>query len=263
MGPCFTKPYPGSLGTTDMADPFGRAIHDHQQNDQDVALVQRDGSDTIDHPIEELYFEPVDLEDPGSQWLADQCAGPLLDVGAGAGRHVLAFQERFEAVGIEVSEHLVDTMQDRGVEDARQGSLFELSSVFSPDRFESVILIGTQSNLVGSRAGLRSLLVDLDTITTADGTIVLDSYDPTMSGTDELLGYRSDETPGLAFRVLHFEYEDDVGPTLLFRLFSPDVVRNVARDTPWEPVDISRPTDRAYYYRIALRKSRGRVRDST
>lgn len=246
-----------------MADPFGRAIRDHQQNDRDVALVQRDGPDAIDHPIEDLYFEPVDLDDPGSQWLADQCAGPLLDVGAGAGRHVLAFQKRFEAVGIEVSEHLVDTMQDRGVEDARQGSLFDLSTTFPADRFASVISIGTQSNLVGSRAGLHSLLMDLDAITTSDGTVVLDSYDPTMSGVEDLLGYRPDETPGLAFRAFHFEYEDDVGPTLLFRLFSPAVVRDVARDTPWEAVDISRPTDTEYYYRIALRKSDAPVGEST
>lgn len=246
-----------------MADPFGRAIRDHHRNERDAALIQRDGPDAIEHPIEDLYFEPVDLEDPGSQWLADRCAGPLLDVGAGAGRHVLAFQERYEAVGIEVSDHLVVTMRDRGIEEPRQGSLFELSASFPADRFGSVILIGTQSNLVGSRAGLRSLLDDLETITTSEGTVVLDSYDPTMAGTEELLGYRPDETSGLAFRVFHFEYEDEIGPTLLFRLFSPETVREVARDTPWEPVDISRPTDREYYYRIALQKAGGQARDRT
>lgn len=39
-----------------MSDPFARAIHDFHQDEQDTPLVQRDGGETLEHPIERFYF---------------------------------------------------------------------------------------------------------------------------------------------------------------------------------------------------------------
>ncbi len=69
------------------------------------------------------------------------------------------------------------------------------------------------------------------------------------------MGYHDDPTPGLAHRVMHFEYEGDVGETLLFRLFSPDRIREATVGTGWNVEDIWRvPADDPCQLEIALTK---------
>ncbi|MFB6153758.1 MAG: class I SAM-dependent methyltransferase [Halodesulfurarchaeum sp.] len=237
-----------------MADPFGRAVRDCHRNEMHGDLVQRDGADVRVHPIESFYLEPYDPSGPDGSWLADQLDGPLVDIGAGAGRHALHFQETFETVAIEVSESLVETMRERGVKDARPGDLLELEYGFEKNRFAAALAIGTQIGLTRSMDGLRTVLSDLATITTDDATAVVDSYDPTDVACGELLGFRDDPTRGLAYRVMHFEYDGDVGPTLLFRLFSPARLSEVTAETAWEVSEIRRLATGGPYYRTALKK---------
>jgi hypothetical protein len=235
-----------------MADAFGKALLDHHRGERDDPLVQRDGDETLAHPVEDFYFGEFD-DEPGAEWVDSRVEGPLLDVGAGAGRDALHFQNEFETVAMEVSDALVDLLTERGVERVRHGDMFALRECFERDRFRSVLLAGTQAGLVRSMAGLREFLADLERVTTADGTVILDWYDPGYRGADEMLGFRSDPTAGLAYRTMHYEYSDLVGETLLFRLVSPDRLREATAGTAWSVAEVHRPHD-AYYYRAALTK---------
>ncbi|PAU84704.1 SAM-dependent methyltransferase [Halorubrum salipaludis] len=238
-----------------MTDAFGRAIRDHHRGDRTGPLRQGDGEETRDHPIEAFYFDEFDPEsDPGS-WLASRLDGPLVDLGAGAGRHALAFQQRFETVAVEPSPALVETMRDRGVADAREGDMFALRDAFERDRFASALAIGTQAGLAGSMRGLSAFLGDLAFVTTPGATAVVDCYAPAHPEAAALLGYREDPTPGLAHRVMWFAYEGERDPTLQFRLFSPDRLREAAVGTGWEIEAIDHEgTGEGPHYRAALRK---------
>jgi len=221
-----------------MADPFGCAIRDHHRGVRTDPLWAIDGEERVDHPIEAYYFEGRDPEGTVTRWLEDRLGGPFLDLGAGAGRDALYFQDRMETVAVEVSAHLVEVMDDRGVRDPRRGDMFELPSAFEANRFRSVRAAGTQLGLVRSGGRLRAFLDDLARVTTPDATAILDNYDPDRlagNGDDEadLLGYRPVPEPGLGFRAFHFEYEGDRGRTLLFRLFSPDRLRAACSGTDW------------------------------
>jgi SAM-dependent methyltransferase len=235
---------------------FGGALLDHHRDERTAPLYQRDGEHVREHPIERFYFSGFDPEgSAGDAWLLDRLDldGPVLDMGAGTGRHACYLQERTETVAIEPSEHLVRTMRERGVADPRQGDMFELPRQFDRDRFRSAFAIGTQLGLGGSMDGLRSFLSDLAHVTDPDGRAVLDCYDPGAADPSDMLGYRADLTPGLAHRVMHFEYEGDVGPTLQFRLFAPDRLREACIGSPWTVADV-RYGQEAVHYRAALEK---------
>jgi SAM-dependent methyltransferase len=237
-----------------MPDPFGRAIRDVHRGELDEPLRRFDGDEAEDaHPIERFYFTPFNDEYEENARLVDHVGGPLLDLGCGVGRHALYFQKLYEVVGIEVSEHLVETARERGVEDARVGDMFALREEFDRDRFASTLSVGTQLGLAGSMRGISEFLGDLAYVTTPDATAVLDTYDPTDPACEELLGYREDPTPGLAYRVFHFEYAGDVGPTLLFRLASPDRFREAAVGTGWNVVE-TRRGEGGPHYRAFLEK---------
>jgi len=237
-------------------DPYGRAIRDHHEGEREAPLRDIDGAEVREHPIERFYFGEFDPETtPDGEWLIERLDGPLVDLGAGAGQHALYFQRRVETVALEVSDHLVETMRDRGVADARRGDMFSLRESFERDRFRSALAHGTQLGLAGSMRGVSEFLGDLAHVTTPDATAVVDAYDPTRENASDLLGYRLDPTPGLAHRTYHCEYEGDVGPTLQFRLFSPDRLREAAVGTGWTVAEIVHSGgDADPHYRAALRK---------
>lgn len=216
-------------------DPFGHAIRDYYLDEQEKPLIDRDGDKIREHPIGEWYFGEYQRDEWFESWLN----GPLLDMGAGVGRETLYFQDYFETVAIEVSEALVQTMQDRGVEDARLADMFSLREHFERDRFQSAFALGTQVQLAGSMQGLRRFLGELATVTTPDATVVLHGYAPDIEATSDIFAYREDPTPGLAYRVYHSEYEDEVGRTLLFRLFSVERLREATTETRWDVVEAS------------------------
>ncbi|WP_331236322.1 class I SAM-dependent methyltransferase [Natronorarus salvus] len=233
------------------SDPFGRALRDHHLGGREDPLVDRDGDRTREQPIERWYFDEFDGDPFLERWLD----GPLLDMGAGVGRQTLYFQERFETVAIEVGQRLVDTMHERGVEDARLADMFALRETFERDRFRSALAIGTQVCLAGSMSGLRRFLADLAHVTTPDATAVIDSYDPTLAATAETFGYRADPAPGLAHRIYHCEYGEWVGETLLFRGFSPDRLREAAIGTDWRVAEVNpHPPEEPVQFRAALVK---------
>ena len=255
-------------------DPLGRALSDYHRGEREEPFVDRDGAETREQPVERFYFGEFDPKSERGEWLRAWLSGPLLDVGAGAGRDTLYFQECFETVAIDVvrkarsafrddetaspfrtmSEPLVETMRERGVGDARRVDMFALRDAFERDRFRSALVWGTQIGLAGSMQGLREFFGDLAFVTTPDATAVVHGYDPESGPIEELLGYRPDPTPGLAYRVVHSTYEND-HQTLLFRLFSPDRLREAAVGTGWEVAAVehaSSESSSSYY--AALRK---------
>jgi len=240
-----------------MASAFGRALLDHHRGERTAPLVQRDGEETLDHPVERFYFGEFDGSGDPAGWIAEHLSGPLVDLGAGAGRHALYFQERFETVAIERDPALVELLDERGVADAREADMFGLRASFERDRFASALAEGTQLGLAGSMDGLRTFLTDLAHVTTPDATAIVDSYDPTDPACAELLGYRADPAPGLASRVMSFEYEDRTDDVLLFRLFSPDRLREAAVGTDWSIAEVRTTADGAHFF-ARLAKCRGR-----
>lgn len=231
-----------------MPDPFSQALHDYQFDEMRSPLLYRRGEETREVEID-FYFDAVTAE---GSWLESWVDGPLLDMGAGAGRHSLYFQDQFETVAIEQNEALVEVLRDRGVTDARRVNMFELPDAFEEDRFRSAIAFGTQVGLSRSMRGLEQFLDDLAYVTAPDATAVIDGYDPEHEKTTEKLDYYEDPANGLAYRLLQVEYDGTLGEPWLYRLFTPERVREATVDTEWEVAEVKYEPD--HIYQLILRK---------
>lgn len=231
-----------------MPDPFAQALHDYHFDEMQGPFVYRRGEKTEEVGIE-FYFDEVDGDD---SWLDSYIDGPLLDMGAGAGRHSLHFQDQFETVAIEQNETLVEVLRDRGVNNARQVNMFNLPEAFEENRFESAIAFGTQVSLSRSMQGLKQFLDDLAYVTTANATAIIDGYDPEHEKTKAKLDYYDDPSNGLAYRLLQIEYDGTLGEPWLYRLFTPDRVRDATNNTDWEITEVRYVTENLYH--LALEK---------
>lgn len=231
-----------------MFEPFAQAFHDYQFDEMNGPLLYRRGNQSKEANIE-VYFDK--FEGKGS-WLASHLNGPLLDMGAGAGRHSLYFQDQYETIAIEKTETLIEVLRDRGVTDARQADMFNLPKEFGESRFKSAIALGTQACLSRSRKGLNQFLKDLAYVTTENATAVIDGYDPTHEDTKEILDYYKDPSNGLAYRLLQMEYREILGDIWLYRLFTPDRIREATTSTNWTVAEVRYPTENLF--QLVLKK---------
>lgn len=231
-----------------MPDPFAQALYDFHFDEMRGPLLYRRGEETQEVGIE-FYFDTVAFD---GSWLESLLDGPLLDMGAGAGRHSLYFQDQFETVAIEQNEMLVEILRDRGVTDARRVNMFALPDTFEANTFGSAIAFGTQVGLSRSMQGLGQFLSDLSCVTTPDATVIIDGYDPEHEKTKEKLDYYEDSSKGLAYRLLQMEYDGVLGEPWLYRLFAPDRVREVTTNTEWKVAEVTYGPE--HIYQVALRK---------
>lgn len=103
---------------------------------------------------------------------------------------------------------------------------------------------------------MSQFLADLAHVTTPEGTAVIDGFDPTHETTAEMLDYYDDPTVGLAYRVLQFEYDGTLGEPWLYRLFTPDRVREGAIGTGWEVSGVEYGDGEwSHIFHVALEKS--------
>ncbi|WP_276252453.1 class I SAM-dependent methyltransferase [Halomontanus rarus] len=216
-----------------MSMPFAQAVRDFRLDQQRGPLVSHRGEEVEEHPLE-LYFSEFAAEGDDGSWFESWLDGPLLDLEAGAGRHTLYFQQQFETVAVDQSELLVETMRDR---------------------FRSVLVFGTQMSLARSIHGVRQFLSYLAFVTAPDATAVVDGFDPEHEQTTEMIDYYADPARGLAYRVLQFEYDGTLGEPWLYRLFTPDRIRDATVGTDWDVVDVNPGAgDWAHHYKLALKK---------
>jgi len=141
-------------------EPLARALSDHARTGRHRSLrVRRPGGVHYALSTEE-FFELSGEQAPIDEAILEASRGRVLDVGAGAGRHALALQERgLEVVAVDVSPICVDLMRTRGVADARETDVWSVVEGAQPTAPFDTVLFAMQSiGITGTIEGLERML---------------------------------------------------------------------------------------------------------
>lgn len=147
------------------------------------------------------YYRPLGIPLPRLERLAlDHCRGPVLDVGAGAGRLSLELQDRGVAVtAVDIAPVAVEIMRERGVVDARCEDLYEHRG----GPYATLLLAMHGIGVVGSYEGLEAFFDGAHRLLRPGGQILCDSADLDLATEDDDLSLSlADETghqPGQVF----------------------------------------------------------------
>src|SRR5215471_2783693 len=152
----------------------GQAMLDCLNGDEDAYYILRRDDGAAYPPIyAREFFYPEGLPEL-DRVAVERCAGRVLDIGAGAGSHSLAIQDRgVDVTSVEVSEKAFDVMRRRGCKNAKVGDVFD--SYAEP--FDTVLVI-LNIGIVQNLEGLARFLTQLDGLMTDNGQLITDSIDP-------------------------------------------------------------------------------------
>lgn len=166
------------MTTTTLAadhDPMGAAILDHTKGIcQGPLTVHSSMFDDDEMPIDHLFRSLSEMPRLEQEALS-RARGRVLDIGAGAGCHTLALQERgLEVKAINISPLSCEAMRLRGVSDV------ECTNLFSPllqGTYDTILLLMNGTGLAGKVSGMPRLLDRLKQLLTPGGQILIDSSD--------------------------------------------------------------------------------------
>jgi SAM-dependent methyltransferase len=158
------------------AEPLAAALMDHYTTGR-PRKVQATRADGVTFQIETEEFFRLDGQLAALDDLAlNHCRGRVLDVGAGAGRHALALQQRgIEVVAIDVSPICTELCRRRGVKDVREFDVMRLDSKSPLGAFDTM-LFGMQTiGVVGGAATLSRFLERVAVCLAPGGQLLVDS----------------------------------------------------------------------------------------
>lgn len=156
-------------------DPMGAAIADFYKNGIAGRLrVLSSMFDEDEIPVAHLFREEDEMG--GLELKALELSkGRILDVGAGAGCHALALQDRSMSVtAIDVSPLSVEVMVKSGVDDARLLNLYDETLC---EKFDTILMLMNGSGIIGKIANMPQFFARIDLLLAPGGQVLLDSSD--------------------------------------------------------------------------------------
>jgi len=174
-------------------EPHALALLAFERGERDASILVVDDFGDTDALPARWFFRGEEEFPPLERLALDMCVGRVLDLGAGAGCHALALQERGHPVcAVEILPELVDLLHRREVADARRGS------VFAPPagQWDTVLMLMNGWGLPETLAGLERFFAVVDRLVAPGGRIIADSTDMRSFAT----GWRSEGGMRLALR---------------------------------------------------------------
>lgn len=160
---------------TEREDPMGAAIRDYFRQGKSAQLkVHSSLFDDDEMPVPHL-FRSYDEMPPLEQRALNEARGKVLDVGAGAGCHALALQERgLDVTAVDISPLSCETMKERGVANVECVNIFNQRF---QERFDTLLLLMNGTGIAGKLSRLPQLLSRLKQLMNPGAQILIDSSD--------------------------------------------------------------------------------------
>lgn len=156
-------------------DPMGAAIRDYHLRGKAACLrVMSSMFDEDEMPVDHL-FRTFDYMPHLEQKALNMAYGKVLDIGAGAGCHALALQERgMDVKAIDISPLSCKVMKERGIKDVECVNLFckQLQG-----KYDTLLLLMNGTGIAGKLSQLPALLNRLKELLSEEGQILIDSSD--------------------------------------------------------------------------------------
>ena len=159
------------------ADAFGQELLDHFKGCASCEIVERDDGYIEDSWLTKRYFSEYPTWNLREKQAMRCVRGRVLDIGSGAGRHVLYLQKKgFRVLATDISPRAVKVCRLRGVKEAKVVPIERLGPRLG--LFDTILMMGNNFGHFGSFSKARRLLKQFHRFTSPGARIVAECLDP-------------------------------------------------------------------------------------
>lgn len=219
-----------------LGDAFGNALLARLDGGDARIIIERDDG-FVDADVSD--YSTLVEDDALWKWIRARLGSRVLDIGAGAGRASIALQrDRVDVVALDVSPGCLDVCRRRGVTNTFEGTITRLAAT-TPTPFDSLLALGNNLGLMGSRATALEFFAAARALSTPDARLVGTMLDPYRTTNPVHLAYHErNRAAGRAsgnvrLRVRHQNVASDWFDLLWV---SPDELSEIAHEHGWELV---------------------------
>ena len=157
-----------------MNDPYGQGLLAYWRgNDQATFTVACNITEPDEWPVS-LFFRTFEEMPEIEQKALLNASGSVLDVGAGAGSHILWLQQQgLKATAIDISFGAVEVMKQRQCTDVQQADYFQ----FTGQKFDTLLFLMNGIGIAGTLERLPLFFQKAKELLNPGGKILLDSSD--------------------------------------------------------------------------------------
>lgn len=210
-----------------MSDILGQAISDYYYNRPMKKLwVHDDYGPNMEMPVAHYFRDEKKMPELELRAL-DLCKGKVLDIGAGAGSHALALQNRgFDVTALEISPLAAEVIKARGVKKVIQEDIFK----YEGEVYDTLLLMMNGIGLSSTIEGLKRFLKKSKTLINPGGQLVFDSSDVAYLYEGEVMpmGYYYGEIK------CRYEYKKEYSNWLIWLYIDPDYLQRIAHQLDFD-----------------------------
>ncbi len=228
-----------------MSDILGDAIMDYYNYERSHILWVHDHhGPKVEMPVKTYFRNEKDMPELELKALG-LCNGTILDIGAGAGSHTLALEDReMDVTAIDISPKLASVMEMRGVTKFIQADILK----YKEAKFDTLLLLMNGIGLVGNIAGLRRFLQHAKTLLNPGGQLLFDSSDVAYLYEDDIPA--QDEYYGEV--ECRYEYRKKKSEWFSWLYVDRDTLKLIANDEGWKLEVIMEDDSDQYLARLTL-----------
>jgi SAM-dependent methyltransferase len=227
-------------------DILGRAISDYYNYERNHILWVHDKhGPKVEMPVA-TYFRNENKMPALELAALDLCTGKVLDIGAGAGSHTLALEDRgIKVMAMDISPLAVEVMTMRGVTKAIEQDIF----LFSGKKFDTLLLLMNGIGLCGNIEGLRRFLNHAKKLLRPGGQLIFDSSDVAYLFEDDIpvLDHYYGEI------ACRYEYRRQKSDWFTWLYIDRNTLEMVAEDEGWNMELITEDESGQYLARLTLK----------
>ena len=159
-----------------MQDIFGLALYSYWKGNHKTKYKIINDVSHIESDSLQRYFITYNKFPLIEKKALKHAKGKILDVGCGAGRHIIYFQnKKFDIIGVDSSKLAVKVCKERGCRNVIVSNILNLK--LKNKSFDTILLFGNNIGIGGNLNGIKKLLKKLRSLAKKDGLLLLSSFD--------------------------------------------------------------------------------------
>ena len=158
-------------------DVYGHIVYDCFSGKDSYEIVERDdGYFSVSKNAPKVYFEEFENWPTHHKEAMKFVKGRVLDIGCGAGRHLVYLKEKgFDCLGIDISDLALEVCKKRGLKNVKNMSIGNIDPEIG--NFDTIILLGNNFGLLRTLKKAKKRLERFNGITNPKAHILIESND--------------------------------------------------------------------------------------